>query len=91
MVEEVKDDLRRELREKRELRRKVESLLLGTKEGTCPLCGKSKTVIHLRGGSSACRSCLDILENILLAACEPMRREKLLLTLKLEGLLEAET
>ena len=87
LVEEVKDDLRRELRLKRELGRRVKGLFLGTKEGVCPLCGESRTIIHLRGKLSACRVCLDILENILAAACEPMRREKLLAALEIQKVL----
>ena len=88
LIEEVKEDLRRELRERRTLRIKIETLFLGTQKGTCPVCEKSKTLIHLKEGITACKGCLDILVGILIAAREPMAEKKLLLSLKLQKLLD---
>ena len=87
LVEEVRDDLRRQLRDKRELARRVQNLILKLEKGACPLCRESKTVIHLRGGLSTCKDCLDILENILSTACKPMTRQKLLAALELQKVL----
>ena len=88
LVEELVDDLHREVREKRMLWKKVKSISWEPRGGVCPVCRKSKTRIHLREGITACEDCLNVSEDILVAAGEPMRKEKLLLSLKLQSSLD---
>jgi len=88
MVEEIKGDLLKELYERRELRRRVKSVIIETVKGTCRLCGEFKTLFHLRGEVTACEDCLDILTSILMVARKPMSREKMILALKLQKVLQ---
>ena len=61
---------------------KLEKILLGTKEGPCPLCGEFKTLLALRSLKwPVCVDCEDILAAILEAGLEPISREELLLHL----------
>jgi len=87
-VEEVKGDLRKELYERRELRRRVKSVIIEMVRGKCPFCGEFKTLIHLRGEVTACEDCLEISASILMAARKPISREKMILTLKLQKILK---
>ena len=88
LLEELRDDLHKELQEKRELVRQVKNLVLKKEEGICPHCGESKILIYLKGGVIACKDCLEILVNILRAAREPISGNKLRATLKVQKILE---
>jgi len=90
LIGEIEEDLRNEFRERRELNGRIKVLILQKARGTCPICGESEILIHLRGGITACRDCLEISADILRAAREPASREKLLLALKLQSSLEGE-
>ena len=56
---------------------KRSKFLLGTKEGICPLCGGTQTLLVLSEGIMCCKDCLDILVKILEAARKPISREEL--------------
>ena len=85
--EEIKEDLRRELRQIRERNRRIKPFIQGRNSGVCQLCGESKTVILLRGGLSACGDCLDLSMDLLKVA-NPITKEKLQFILKLQKLLD---
>ena len=92
LVEEVTEDLRRQLRGKRKLRPRIESLIVGQGKGVCPQCGKSGLLLYLRKEISGCTICLNLCLRILAiletASDEPKSKEMLLLAVKLQGVLE---
>ena len=57
---------------------KFEKVLLGKREGVCPLCGEFKTLLVLRSlKEPVCVECEDILALMLMACLESKSRDEL--------------
>jgi len=62
------------------------NFFLGTKNGICPFCGRTKTLLLIRGGIVGCKDCLDNLASILKIACNRISKEKLMEKMRIKEL-----